>query len=73
MLFRSLPGGSDAGGTTPDATPTPTPAPGSETPSGDVDQLLEDARDAVDEVEADLDRLRALLDALERAQAESSN
>ena len=69
----SLPGGSDAGGTTPDATPTPTPAPGSETPSGDVDQLLEDARDAVDEVEADLDRLRALLDALERAQAESSN
>ena len=70
----SLPGAGDSGGgTTPDATPTPTPAPGSETPTGDVDQLLEDARDAVNDVEAELDRLRALLDALERAQQESGN
>lgn len=67
----SLPGGGDIGGTTPEATSTP--GAGSETPSGDVNQLLEDARDAVDGVEADLDRLRALLDALERAQQASGN
>ena len=67
----SLPGGGDIGGTTPD--PTATPGASSGTPSGDVNELIEDARGAVDEVEADLDRLRALLDALERAQQESGN
>lgn len=70
----SLPGAGDIGsGTTPDATPTPTPAPGSETPTGDVGQLIEDARDTVNQVETDLQRLRELLDALERAQQESGN
>jgi hypothetical protein len=70
----SLPGAGDIdshGRTTPDATATP--GAESETPSGDVNQLLEDARDTVDEAESDLDRLRALLDALERAQRESGN
>jgi uncharacterized protein len=68
----SLPGAGDiSGGTTP--TPTPTQAPGSETPSGDVSELIDDARQAVDGLETDLQRLRALLDALERAQQESGN
>ena len=64
----SLPGGGDlsGGGTTPDPTPTP---PGSETPSGDLGELLDDARDAADAAEAELDRLRDLLDAIEREQS----
>jgi hypothetical protein len=69
----SLPGGGsviDPGTTTPD--PTATPDPGSQTP-GDVGDLLNDARDAADAAEQELDRLRALLDAIERAQQESGN
>ena len=69
----SLPGGGgtvDPGDPTPD--PTATPGPGGETP-GDLDELLEDARDAADAAEAELNRLRALLDAIERAQQESGN
>jgi len=69
----SLPGGGDiGGGTTPDPDPTATPDPGSQTP-GSLGDLLEDARDAADAAEAELDRLRALLDAIERAQQESGN
>ena len=62
----SLPGAGSIvdGGTTPD--PTPTAPPGGETPAGDLADLLRDARDAADAVEAELDRLRALLDAIER-------
>jgi uncharacterized membrane protein (UPF0182 family) len=72
----SLPGAADindsrGSGMTPDATATP--MTGSATTSGDVNQLLEDARGTVNEVEADLDRLRALLDALERAEQASGN
>jgi uncharacterized protein len=68
----SLPGAGDlGGGTTPD--PTPTQPPGSAVPSGDSDELIDDARNAVDELEADIARLRALLDAIERAQQESGN
>ena len=69
----SLPGGGgviDPGDTTPD--PTSTPGPGSDTP-GSVGDLLEDAREAADAAESELDRLRALLDAIERAQQESGN
>jgi uncharacterized membrane protein (UPF0182 family) len=68
----SLPGGGDfGGGNTPE--PMPTPSTGSETPTGEAGQLLDDARNSVDEVESNLHRLRALLDALERAQQESGN
>jgi hypothetical protein len=65
----SLPGGGDlgsSGGTTPD--PTATPARG-ETPTGDLGELLDGARDAADAAEAELDRLRELLDAIEREQS----
>ena len=62
----SLPGG--GGTTTPDPTPTP-PPDGTPPPSGSLADLLRDARDAADDAEAELDRLRALLDAIEREQS----
>ncbi len=67
----SLPGAGDISGSTPDATTTQPPR--AETPSGDGDALIGDARDAIDGAEAELDSLRELLDALERAQRQSSN
>ena len=66
----SLPG---AGGVLDLGRTTPDPTPRGETPAGGVGELLEDARDAADAAEADLDRLRSLLDAIERAQQESGN
>ena len=69
----SLPGAGDFGGGVVTPDPTATPVPGSDTPGGTLSELLQDARNAADDAEADLDRLRALLDAIERAQQESGN
>ncbi|MDA0351228.1 MAG: UPF0182 family protein [Chloroflexi bacterium] len=65
----SLPGAGDLGGGVITTDATPTAVPGSGTPSGSLSELLRDARDAADAAEADLNRLRALLDAIEREQA----
>ena len=62
------------GGETPGATPTPEGTPGATVvptgtpalPTGDLRGLLEDARDAQEATQEELDRLRAILDALER-------
>ena len=53
--------------TQPDATPTPPPGAGT-TPSGDLQQLLGDARSAADGAQAEIDRLRRILDAIEQQQ-----
>jgi len=71
LAESSLPDGGARSSTTPDVTPTQ--PPDSEVPSGDAGQLIEDARDAVDRVESDIERLRALLDALEQTPQESGN
>jgi uncharacterized membrane protein (UPF0182 family) len=71
LAESSLPDGGTRSSTTPKVTPTQ--PPDSEVPSGDAGQLIEDARDAVDRVESDIERLRALLDALEQTPQESGN
>ena len=53
--------------TQPDATPPPPPGTGT-TPSGDLQQLLGDARSAADGAQAEIDRLRRILDAIEQQQ-----
>jgi uncharacterized membrane protein (UPF0182 family) len=64
----SLPGGGGDGGTTPTPTVTPTPGPTETVTPGSLDELLQDARDAADAAEQELNRLRALLDEIERQQ-----
>ena len=51
----------------PDAIATPAPGAGS-VPSGDLQQLLGDARGAADAAQAQIDRLRQILDAIEQQQ-----
>jgi hypothetical protein len=53
------PGGTPSASVTPTATPPPAPA-------GSLQQLLDQARAASSEAQADLDRLRAILDEIAR-------
>jgi uncharacterized membrane protein (UPF0182 family) len=57
------------GARTPAATPTPTPAPAADVPAGSVGDLINQAVAAAEAAEAELDRLRTLLDAI-RQQSE---
>ncbi len=53
----------------PSATPRPTPAAGatpSGIPTGTIEELLRQARQSSDSTQADLDRLRAILDAIQK-------
>ena len=66
----SLPGGgtiTQPQAPQPDATATPAAGSGS-APSGDMQQLLGDARDAADRAQAEINRLRQILDAIEQQQ-----
>ena len=68
----SLPGAGDilAPPVTTQPEPTPTPRPAVEAPAGSFADLIGQARDAADDAQGELDRLRDILDALERTQDE---
>ena len=71
LAASSLPGGAAPGAPPPaGAAPTPAPTPTAQpAPAGSLQELLDAARAASGAAQSDLDRLRAILDEIERQQS----